>query len=74
MSNINEVKFLCERVMAELCSEFDDKFGGTWDYTIDQAAGTFDLTQNGLPVGATMTAESIAGLVDQGIEIGRAHV
>ena len=67
-NSIDETLFLCERVMAELCDEFDDRFGGEWDYDLDTNSRTLDLTHNNKKVGATMTVESVHPLVVQGVD------
>ena len=70
MSDLQNLMFLCERVMAELCSNFDDMFGGDWDYDMEPDEynpSSLELTHNGQRVGARITAEAIGSLAAQGI-------
>ena len=65
---LDETMFLCERVMAEVCSEFEDDFGGEWSYEVDMDRHVFELHHNRQPVGAEMPAQAIHELVGQGID------
>ena len=66
-THLDETMFLCERVMAEICSEFEDDFGGEWSYDVDRNEHAFILRHNDVKVGATLFATSIRELTDMGV-------
>ena len=65
---IDSTMYLCERVMAEICSEFDEDFGGEWDYDMNEDEQSFNLKHNEEDIGVTMAAPGIHQLRENGFD------
>jgi len=65
---IDDTMYMCERVMAEICSEFEEDFGGTWHYEADMNEYSFALLRDGVDMGARLPVDKIHELSVQGVD------